>query len=135
VQATLESAAPGFFAYSSGSNLFAAAIHLNGTIVGDPSTTSGVSAAISGETITIFGTGFAPSTAGTVNVVMSPLSPVPIVTIGGAQAVVTLAGLSAPGLFQMNVVVPTLAPGMYQVQVSWDGVMSLSTPQLFIGSN
>jgi len=135
VQATLESTAPGFFGYSSGNNLFPAAVHLNGSLVGDPSTIPGAAPAVPGETIEIFGTGFAPSPSGTENIVVSPLSPAPVVTIGGMQTTVTFAGLSGPGLYQLSVVVPNLAPRTYAVQVSWDGVTSGSAPQLLIGSN
>jgi N-acyl-D-amino-acid deacylase len=134
VQANLESNAPGFFTYASGSNLFAAAVHLNGSVVGDPSAVPGTSAAKAGETIEIFGTGFAPSTAGTVNVPVAALNPGPVVTIGGQQAVVTFGGIVGPGLYQVNVVVPNMASGVYPVQVSVNGTPALSTPMLFISN-
>jgi len=132
VDATIEAAAPGFFAYASGSDLFAAAVHLNGVTVGDPSAVPGTAAAIPGETIEIFGTGFAPSLAGTVNVAVSELNPPPVVTIGGTPANVTFGGLAGPGLFQVNVVVPNLPAGAYTVNLSVGGVAALSTPQLFL---
>ena len=135
VQATLEPAAPGFFSYLSGNLPFIAAVHLDGSIVGNPAAVSNASAAVPGETIEIFGTGFGSSPAGTANVLVSPLDPLPVVTFGGTLANVTYGGLSGPGLYQLNVVVPNLAPGTYPVQVSWDGVTSLSMPQLFIGSH
>jgi uncharacterized protein (TIGR03437 family) len=132
VQATLETNAPGIFTYVSGSNLFVAAVHLNGTVVGDPLAVPGTSGAAAGETIEIYGTGFAPSPGGTVNVPVVALSPAPVVTIGGKPAVVTFGGIVGPGLYQLNVVVPNLAPGAYPVQVSVDGTASLSAPMLFI---
>jgi uncharacterized protein (TIGR03437 family) len=134
VQANLEANAPGFFGYASGSNLFAAAVHLNGSVVGDPSAVAGTAAAKPGETIEIFGTGFAPSTAGTVNVPVAALSPAPVITIGGQQAVVTFGGIVGPGLYQVNVTVPNLTPGGYPVLVSVNGTTSLSIPTLFISN-
>ncbi len=131
VQATLESNAPGFFTYASGSNLFAAAVHLNGAVVGDPSAVAGTSPAVAGETVEIFGTGFAPSTAGTTNIAVAALNPAPVVTIGGMPAVVTFGGIVGPGLYQLNVVVPSLAAGAHPIQISVNGVPSLSAPDLF----
>ena len=64
VRTTLEAAAPAFFTYASGSKLFAAAVHTNGVVVGDPSAVPGAKAAVAGEAISIYGTGFLPSTGG-----------------------------------------------------------------------
>jgi uncharacterized protein (TIGR03437 family) len=38
------------------------------------------------------------------------LTTLPIVTFGGNQAQVTFAGLVSPGLYQINVTVPSSAP-------------------------
>jgi uncharacterized protein (TIGR03437 family) len=132
VQATLETNAPGFFAYASGNDLFVSAIHLSGMVVGDPKTVPGTSPAAAGETIAIFGTGFAPSPAGTVNVAVTALNPSPVVSIGGQLATVTFGGLAGPGLYQVNVVVPNLTPGTYPVQVSVNGVASATAPALIV---
>ena len=135
VQATLKTAAPAFFGYPSGSSLFAAAVDTNGVVVGDPTLLPGTKAGMPGESISIFGTGFSPSSAGTVDISVSALNPTPVVLIGGMPATVTFGGLTAPGLFQVNVIVPDLAPGTYPVQVSWNGVRSLTTPDLYIAAN
>jgi uncharacterized protein (TIGR03437 family) len=135
VQAALEAAAPAFFTYASGSKLFAAAVDTNGVVMGDPSAVPGAKAAAPGEAISIFGTGFSPSTGGTLGVSVTALNPLPVVTIGGIAATVTFGGLTTPGLFQVNVVVPNLGPGLYPVQVSWNGTAALTTPDLFVGSN
>lgn len=49
------------------------------------------------------------------------LSPLPAVTIGGAPANVTFAGLISPGLFQFNVVVPANVGGDEQILATYGG--------------
>jgi len=52
-------------------------------------------------------------------------SPWPQVTIGGTTATVQYAGLFSPGLYQINVVVPTnAANGDNQVIATYGGVSS-----------
>ena len=55
---------------------------------------------------------------------LSALHPLPIMTVGGTAATVVFAGLTSPGLFQVNIVVPKLAPGVYPIMVTWGGVTS-----------
>ncbi len=55
----------------------------------------------------------------------TPLSPLPVVKIGGVTATVTFAGLAAPGEFQFNVVVPANTPGDQPVTATYNG---LTTP-------
>src|SRR5262249_15602489 len=91
--------APAFFA-SSGS---VAAVRPDGTVI-DGSTV----AARAGEVLELFGTGFGPTTpevaAGLVFQGSAPVTNLPSVTIGGAQAQVSYAGLVGTGLYQLNVV-------------------------------
>jgi len=53
------------------------------------------------------------------------LSPLPVVKIGGVQAVVQFAGLVAPGEFQFNVVVPGNTPnGDQSITATYNGLMT-----------
>jgi uncharacterized protein (TIGR03437 family) len=125
--ATAVSAAPALFTYQAGTKTYPAAVFLNSLIVGDPALSgTAVSKARAGDTILLFATGLAPSTAGIV--IQSPVVvPSPVtVTIGGQQASVGFAGLVASGEFQINVTVPNLAPGEYPVTVSVNGQTSQS---------
>jgi uncharacterized protein (TIGR03437 family) len=55
------------------------------------------------------------------------LSPLPGISIGGKTAVVSFAGLVAPGEFQFNVTVPsTLANGDQTVTATYRGVTTQS---------
>lgn len=59
-----------------------------------------------------------------------PLVTQPTVTIGGATAQVVFAGLTAPGLYQFNVVVPASTPdgdAPIAVQVNGVGTQSGTT--------
>jgi uncharacterized protein (TIGR03437 family) len=64
-----------------------------------------------GEIIVLYGNGFGPTnppvTKGQLVTTAAPLVTTPNVTIGGLPAEVQFAGLSATGLYQFNVVVPT----------------------------
>ena len=63
-----------------------------------------------GETLVLYGVGFGPTnppvTAGHAFSSAAPSVTPPIITIGGATAVVNFAGIVEAGLFQFNVVVP-----------------------------
>jgi uncharacterized protein (TIGR03118 family) len=67
-----------------------------------------------GETIALYATGCgATSPAFPTGVMVTqayPLPTLPVVTIGGTQATVTFAGLTAAGLYQINVTVPASTP-------------------------
>ena len=82
-----EAIAPGFFA----AGRYAAATHADGSYL------DAKSPARPGETIVLYGSGF-----GTAPI----LSPAPTVQIGGVSATVQFAGVTSPGLYQFNVVVP-----------------------------
>jgi uncharacterized protein (TIGR03437 family) len=118
----LQRLAPELFAWAPGSVNYAAAEHADGTVIGAQQPVH------AGETIEMYGTGFGPT---------SPLIPVsqasfpPAVlaqpataTIGGTPATVTWAGLIAPGLYQVNVQVPSVAPGDQPVVLSIAGFES-----------
>lgn len=113
VTVTLQRVAPGFFWL--GGNKYIAAAHANGGLVGPTSLISGATTpALPGETITLYGSGFGATSPGAPNgtTIAAPLSAatLPTVTIGGAAATVTYAGLIDAGVYQINVVVPSTAP-------------------------
>jgi uncharacterized protein (TIGR03437 family) len=114
----LQSVAPAFFA----AGKYVVATHADGTLVGPANFLPGATPAAQGETIVIYGTGFgATKTLVDGLLVTTPvdLATPPAVTIGGASAVLAFAGLTAAGLDQINVTVPTglVATGVMDVPV------------------
>jgi len=116
IAATLQATAPAFFtigAANAAGNIYIAAEHSDGTVAGPPSLITGLSTTPFkvGETIVLFGTGMGvtnpPAPNGQLSSAPLPLSLTPTVTIGGLNAQVTFAGLVGPGLYQINVVIPT----------------------------
>jgi uncharacterized protein (TIGR03437 family) len=117
VSATFANAAPAFLFFFSGGqadglypapgvvkNLIAA-LHANGSLA---------ASVLPGETIALFGNGFGPTTPTAPNGQLLN-SPLPLiqhvqVLIGDQPAPVSFAGLVGPGLYQVNVVVPTVEP-------------------------
>ena len=109
--AAAQSLTPSFFTFGGS---YIAATHADGSLLGPTGLYPGASSpAKPGETIILYGNGFgatsqavvggAPSQSGT-------LTPLPAIQIGGLAATVQFAGLISPGLFQLNVVVPSQAP-------------------------
>jgi uncharacterized protein (TIGR03118 family) len=97
--------APAFFTFGTNAtsgNVYVAAEHANGTLIGPPSTIKGGTPAEPGETIVLFATGFGPALASGEALTMSPT-----VVIDGIAAQVSFAGMVGPGLYQFNVVVPS----------------------------
>jgi uncharacterized protein (TIGR03437 family) len=123
VQAQAE--APSFFVFNGGP--YIATTHANGSFIGPTSLYPGLTTpAQPGETIVIYANGFGPTSSPVVSGAASQsgtLSPLPVITIGGAPATVTFAGLVAPGEFQFNVVVPSsLANGDQPVIATYNGL-------------
>jgi uncharacterized protein (TIGR03437 family) len=114
VATTVVQAMPAFFTIGTGpqGQNFIAAVHLDGSLVG-PATIRGATGVRAGETISLFATGFGPTSPaavnGQVNSAALPLISLPTVIIGGMVARTTFAGVISPGLVQINVVVP---PGL-----------------------
>lgn len=119
--------APGLFVINGGN---AAATHADGSLIAPYASIPGVpvTPAKEGETIVLYGTGFGPTD--------SPLLPGQVVTrpaqhtgevivrIGGVNANVVFAGVVAPGLTQINVVVPTIGEGFAEAQAYAGGLSS-----------
>ena len=72
------------------------------------------SPADAGEVVVLYANGFGLTNPAAPNgellTTSLPLVTTPTVTIGGVQAQVVFAGMSAPGLFQLNVIVPSGLP-------------------------
>jgi uncharacterized protein (TIGR03437 family) len=90
-----------------------------------------------GETVTVYGTGFGQTNPAftsanqLANSESYPLNlpvPLPTVTIGNLPAAVSFAGLVGPGLYQINLTVPSSAPaGDLPITVIYNGVSTQST--------
>lgn len=117
VAATVQNSAPAFFtigAANAAGNSYIAATHSDGTIAGPPGllgTTTPTTPFKPGETVVLYGTGFAGTSSPVPNgqIVSSALmfTQTPVVMIGGSPAVVAFAGQTATGLDQFNVVIPS----------------------------
>jgi uncharacterized protein (TIGR03437 family) len=102
---------PAFFTFN---GMYIAATHANGSFLGPTSLYAGsTTPAAPGETITLYGTGFGPTTPAIVNgqVLSGPAktSNTVTVTIGGTTVTPSFAGLTATGEYQFNVTVPASA--------------------------
>jgi uncharacterized protein (TIGR03437 family) len=125
VTADLRAASPGLFRFNPSSSRYVAAVFAGGSLAG-PAGLFGGSAttrpAAPGETILLFGTAFGPtSPAVAAGAVFNGAAPLAagngfVIRIGGVSAEVLFAGLSATGLYQFNVVVPSLADGDHLVE-------------------
>jgi uncharacterized protein (TIGR03437 family) len=98
---------------------YVAAAHADGSLIGSNAPAN------PGETILLFANGFGPTNVPVVGGSVSQsgtLSPLPAVVIGGVNAVVSFAGLAAPGEFQFNVVVPSsLGNGDQSIVATYGG--------------
>lgn len=120
--------APTLFSYAVGGTTFPAALYANSTvIVGDPALAgNAVAKAHVGDYIALYVNGVGSSPAGTiVNTAIAFSGPVSA-TVGGVTAVVAYAGLVAAGEFQVNILVPSLPPGLYPVVLTAAGQSSQS---------
>lgn len=130
IQATYVPAAPGFFMYQANGRNFAAGVHTSGAYVGD---VQGTLPARPGETIELFATGLGATPGGVVPSVTALATP-PAVTIGGANATVSFAGLVYPGEWQLNVVVPQVAAGDQLITIGSGGAASTVSTYLAVGN-
>lgn len=122
---------PAFFALSPQSGRYAAAVHLDGTIVGKPGLYGGdltTRPAKPGDLVQIFGTGFGPTSPMTAPDELVP-APVPLPTsanvsvrFGTTPATVDFAGLVGPGLYQFNVRIPNVSDGDQRLSVDLGNV-------------
>jgi len=89
-----------------------------------------------GEVLELFGVGFGPTNpavpAGQVFNGQAPTVNPVTVTIGGVRATVTFAGLTAAGLYQINVTVPNAGRGDMALQATVNGVQTQPGPVVTI---
>lgn len=119
--ATVVSSSPSLFYYGAGGKVYPAAVHLDGTLVGDPAVQSGSRKAQPGETLEFFANGIAAAQGG----IIVPVTTFPQQVSMSAGS--TALNASAPvlifaGEFQVNGTVPaSLAPGDYPLSMSVSG--------------
>ncbi|HUS08279.1 MAG TPA: hypothetical protein VMZ52_18390 [Bryobacteraceae bacterium] len=126
--AILQPIAPAFFT----SQGYVAAVRSDGAIItGVTSTAAGtVQAARPGDVISLYGNGFGPTAPviepGGILQTAAALANAAAITIGGVAALVSFAGLSATGLYQFNVTVPSVASGDQEVIAQIAGLSTQS---------
>jgi len=134
---TLRSSAPSFFQWA---GRYAVATHLNNTGVGPASLYSGYTTpARTGEVIVLWMTGFGlpstPLTQGS-STQRGNLPLMPVIQFNGIAAAVSFAGVVSPGLYQVNVTVPSNLPaGDVPVGVSYNGVGGPTSSYITIAAN
>lgn len=108
----MQAYAPGFFQFLP--SPYVAATHANGSLIGPASLYPGATTpAKPGEVVVLYATGFGQTNPPIQNGSVRPsgVLPVsPVITIGGLEAQVQFAGLTAPGQYQFNVVIPSNLP-------------------------
>ncbi len=122
--ATLNAVVPSFLLFSA--HGYNAATHVNYDLLGPVTLYPGASTpAAPGETIVTYATGFGlPTSALTAGSKLQSgvLPATPVCTIGGLPAPVGYAGITSPGLYQLNIAVPLNAPaGDNPISCSYGG--------------
>ncbi|MGI8744901.1 MAG: TIGR03118 family protein [Bryobacteraceae bacterium] len=134
--ATLQAVAPAFFMFSQGGGKYIAATHADNSLLGPTMLlpNNAATPAKPGDTIVLYATGFGATNPaipdGKLVTSPAPLVTTPTVTIGGAPATVTFAGLTGAGLYQINVVVPASTADGDQAVVAQAGGQSTQTGAL-----
>jgi uncharacterized protein (TIGR03437 family) len=130
-RATLQTYSPAFFTFQA---KYASALHNSDGVYVAPAGYFGSTAlsvpAQPGEALQLYATGLGPTTPA-VTAGQTVGSPAPLsdltqlhVTIGGVPATVQYAGITFPGLYQINVIVPILANGDQPILATIGGVSS-----------
>jgi uncharacterized protein (TIGR03437 family) len=119
------SIAPGIYTYTldGGRTFYPSAVFPDGTLLGEPSVFPGARQAKAGDHISLFADSLAVSPAGvvSVNAATHPVT----VTIGSTTFAADFSGLVAPGEFQINITVPSLATtGSLPFSIQIDGQSS-----------
>ena len=115
--------APGLFTYSLGGKTYPSALY-NGTftIVGDPVLYSAALKAKAGDIIQLYATGLGSSPAGTIIQSAIGFSSPVTATLGSTNVSVLGTALVAVGEFQINIQIPPIADGDYQLLLKVNGV-------------
>jgi uncharacterized protein (TIGR03437 family) len=108
----VQTAAPGFFLFGRGP--YVAATHALGNYLGPASLYPGLTTpAKPGEVVTLYAGGFGQTSPAILDGSLTQsgnLTPQPVIIVGGTRAVVQFAGVTAPGLYQFNIVIPPSTP-------------------------
>jgi uncharacterized protein (TIGR03437 family) len=132
--------APALFRFDAAGGRYAAAVHPDGSYVGDPALLAGLAAtpARPGEVVSLYGSGFGPvvgnADMGAAISNAQNLANAVTLKIGGVNATVKFAGLVGAGLVQLNVEVPKLADGDQPVTGSIGGVPLRNNPFITVQS-
>ncbi len=120
---------PALFVFDPEGRRYAAAVHADGTFLGKPGLFDGLTTrpAKAGDIILLYGAGFGatapPTPSGQLVAQPAPLAVPVVVRIGGADAEVLFAGITASGLYQFNVTTPAgLEAGDHEVEIFVDGI-------------
>jgi uncharacterized protein (TIGR03437 family) len=141
VTAAKAKAAPGFFMLDPEGRKYVAAFHADGSLIAKPGLYAGLTTrpAQAGETISLYGTGFGPTTpAAAASDIVAAAIPLPLTAItisfGGVDGVTAWAGLTGSGLYQINVRIPSsLKPGEVNVIGKALGASSSASAFITIG--
>jgi uncharacterized protein (TIGR03437 family) len=132
--AQLQKYAPGFFQFNGGP--YVAATHVDGTLVGPATLYPGASTpAAAGETIVLYINGLGQTTPPVVNgsaTQTGTLPTNPTVTIANVPATIQFAGVVAPGLYQLNVIMPAVASGDDFITLTYNGFTSQTGAKITI---
>ena len=122
VMAAENALAPALFALGQAGGQYAAAVRADGAYIGPPNLIPGLTTvpAGSGDAIMLFGTGFGPTLP--TNTIGALVNPAPLanpvtVLLNGAPVTTQFAGIVGPGLYQFNLVVPSMRGGNASVTV------------------
>lgn len=122
VMTSLQPIFPALFA----SGKYVAAVRPDGTVV--------TQALKPGDAVSLYGTGFGPTdpavAPGAVVQTQAALANRVTITVGGVEADVSFAGLSATGLYQFNIIVPNAAGGDQEVVAQIAGLKT--QPGIFL---
>jgi uncharacterized protein (TIGR03118 family) len=127
LQVGVQNVAPSFFLFDSAGHV--AATHADNTPIGTATSTPAGTPAKPGELITLYANGFGPTIPPTVNgqlqTVPALLVQYPVIQFNGATGTIAWGGLSATGLYQFNITVPSaVEDGDVSVTAIYGGVNS-----------
>jgi uncharacterized protein (TIGR03118 family) len=109
INVTPQAVAPSFFLWDTAGHI--AATHADYSAIGTATSTPPGTPAVAGETIVLWGNGFGPTNPAVVNGQVlagaAPLAQQPTIQFNGLYGDVQFAGLTATGLYQINVKVPS----------------------------
>ena len=127
---------PAFLVFDTAGHVAARHTDVNYSLLGPSSLGSAFTAAKAGETVLLYAVGFGQTNPPITDQLkgLGPLPTLPTLTIGNLPATVSFAGLSAAGLYQFNVIVPTSAPaGDLALLATYNGSSTQSNVVITVG--